>query len=63
MALKCWLWGAVAQWSQHLQLKQEALGSIPSGYPGFFSSSWLTIVDEMKDLWCSSIVRLPSMQI
>ena len=30
------LWGAVAQWSEHLQLKQEALGSIPSGCPGFF---------------------------
>ena len=26
-----WLWGAVAQWSEHLQLKQEALGSIPGG--------------------------------
>ena len=32
-----WLWGAVAQWSEHLQLKQEALGSIPGGYPGFLS--------------------------
>ena len=31
-----WLWGAVAQWSEHIQLKQEALGSIPGGYPGFF---------------------------
>ena len=31
-----WLWGAVAQWSEHLQLKQEALDSIPGGYPGFF---------------------------
>ena len=31
-----WLWGAVAQWSEHLQLKQEVLGSIPSGCPGFF---------------------------
>ena len=50
-----WLWGAVAQWSEHLQLKQEALGSIPGGYPGFFfTSSWLTNVDGMKDLWCSS---------
>ena len=36
----------------HLQLKQEALGSIPCGYPGgFFLSSLLTNVDEMKDLW------------
>ena len=48
------LWGAVAQWSEHLQLKQEALSLIPGGYPGFFSSSWLTNVDEMKDLSCSS---------
>ena len=31
-----WLWGAVAQWSEHLQLKQKALGSIPGGYPGCF---------------------------
>ena len=44
-----WLWGAVAQWSEHLQLKQEALGSIPSSYPGFFLFG-LTNVDEMKDL-------------
>ena len=29
-------WGAVAQWSEHLQLKQEALGSIPGCYPGVF---------------------------
>ena len=27
-----WLWEAVAQWSEHLQLKQEALGLIPGGY-------------------------------
>ncbi len=59
-----WLWGAVAQWSEHLQLKQEALGSIPGGYPGFFSlSAGLLNVDEMKDLWCSSTVRLLSTQI
>ena len=31
-----WLWGAIAQWSVQLQLKQEALGSIPGGCPGFF---------------------------
>ena len=31
-----WLWGAMAQ---HLQLKQEALDSIPGGCPGFFSLS------------------------
>ena len=29
--------GAVAQWSKHLQLKQEVLGSISGGCPGFFS--------------------------
>ena len=32
-----WLWGAITQWSEHLQLKQEALGLIPDGYPWFFS--------------------------
>ena len=26
----------VAQWSEHLQLKQEPLGSISGGCPGFF---------------------------
>ena len=31
-----WLWGAVPQWPEHLQLKQEVLGSIPGGCPGFF---------------------------
>ena len=36
--------GGVAQWSELLQLKREALGSVPSSYPFFFffSSSWLT---------------------
>ena len=29
----------------------------------FFSSSWLTNVNGMKDLWCSSTVRLLSTQI
>ena len=29
----------------------------------FLSSSWLTNVDGMKDLWCSSAVRLLSTQI
>ena len=24
-----WLWTAIAQWSEHLQLKQEALGLFP----------------------------------
>ena len=42
-----------SQWSEHLQLKQEARGSIAGGSPVFFSSSsWLTNVhlDEVKDL-------------
>ena len=33
------------------------MGSIPSSCPGlifFFSSSWLTDVAKIKDLWCSS---------
>ena len=59
-----WPWGAVAQWSEHLQLKQEALGSIPSGCPGFFLFQLAyTNVNGMKDLWCSSTVRLLSTQI
>ena len=46
-----WLWGAVAQWSEHLQLKQEALGSIPSGCPGFFLFQLAyTNVNGMNDL-------------
>ena len=58
-----WLWGAVAQWSEHLQLKQEALGSIPSGCPGFFLFQLAyTNVNGMKGLWCSSTVRLLSTQ-
>ena len=32
-----WLWRAVAQWPEHLWLKQEVLGSILGGCPGFFS--------------------------
>ena len=52
------------QWSGHLWLKQEGLGSIPSGFPGlFFSSSWLSNVYGMKTLWCSSTVQLLSAQI
>ena len=41
----------MAQWSGHLQLKQEGLGSIPGGYPGFFHSVQLsyTNIDGMKD--------------
>ena len=56
--------GQEYQWPEHLWLKQEVLGSIPGGCPGLFcSSSWLTNVDEMKDLWCSSTVQLLSTQI
>ena len=32
-----WLWGTIAQWSEHLQLEQEALGWIPGGCPVFIS--------------------------
>ena len=64
-------WVAVAQWSEHLQPKQEAPGLIPGGCPVFFlffflfSSSWLTNVVGMKDLWCSSrhVIWLLSTQI
>ena len=51
-----WLRGAVAQWSEHLQLKQ-AMGAIPSGCS--FSSS---NVDGINNLWCSSTVWLLSTQ-
>ena len=55
------LWGAVSQWPEHLQLKQEILGSIPGDCPVFLfvclfvflffsSSSWLANFDGMKDL-------------
>ena len=43
---------------------QEALGSISSGCPGFFLFQLAyTNVNGMKDLWCSSTVRLLSTQI
>ena len=43
--------------------KAEGLGSIPSGFPGFFiSSSWLSNVYGIKTLWCSSTVQLLSTQ-
>ena len=40
--------------------EQVAMGSIPGSCPGsiFFSSSWLTDVAEMKDLWCSSSLTM-----
>ena len=36
---------------------------LPVAGLGFFTSSWLTDVDGMKDLWCSSTVWLLSTQI
>ena len=57
------IWGSRSSVVRHLQLKQEALGSIPGGYPAFFPSNWLANVDEMKDLWCSNTVQLLSTQI
>ena len=50
LMLRC-LWGAMAQWSEHLQLRQEALFLV-------FSSNCLTNVDEMKDLYCKVHVVL-----
>ena len=49
-------------WSHANYITNMTLGSIPGGYSGFFSSSWLTNVDGMKDLWCSSRVQLLSTQ-
>ena len=47
----------------HLQLKQEALGSIPDGCHGFFLFQLAyTNADEMKDLWYPSTVWLLSTQ-
>ena len=34
MKLPGWLWGAVPQWPENLQLKRDILGLIPSGCPG-----------------------------
>ena len=59
----------------HLQLGAVRAPAAQAGGPGFdprrlpwvvlffFYSSWLTNVDEMKDLWCSGTVQLPSTQI
>ena len=45
-----WLQGAMAQWSEHLQLKQEALGSIPGDYPLQVQPAYRsTNTDGMKD--------------
>ena len=47
--LSGWLWGAITQWPEHLQLEQEVLGSIASGCPDFFLFQ-LAHSDGMKDL-------------
>ena len=55
--------GSHSSVSEHLQLKQETLGLISdAATPGYFShpAGFNTNVDGMKDLWCSSIVRLLS---
>ena len=59
-----WLWGAVAQWSEHLQLRIQSPAATRFFFFVclFFSSSWLPDVGEMKDLWCSSTVWLLSTQ-
>ena len=51
MELLRWLSGAIAQWSEHLQLKQETLGLIPGSYSGLFSllAGSATNIDGMKD--------------
>ena len=49
----------MAQWSEYLQLKQEALGLIPGGCPGFFLFQLAyTNAGGVKNLWCSSTVWL-----
>ena len=60
-----WLWGAVVQWPEHLQLKLKVLGSIPRWPPWVFSlpAGLLYSVDGMKDLWYSSTAWLLSTQI
>ena len=52
MKLPGWVWGTIAQSSEHVQLKQEVLGVIPSGCPGFFPlpSGLYANVDGTKDL-------------
>ena len=40
--------GTIGQWSEYLQLKQEAVGLIASGWLEV-SYSWLTNVDGMKE--------------
>ena len=49
----------------HLQLKQEALGSIPSGYLGlfFFQLAYINNDDGMKGLWNSNTLLAACYQI
>ena len=39
-----WLWGAVARWSGHLQLKQETQVQFPAASLGFSSSAGLLVL-------------------
>ena len=42
----------------HAVAKAGDPSSIPDRCLGFFFSSWLTNIDGMKDLWCSSTAQL-----
>ena len=48
MKMPRWLWGTAAKWPERLWLKQEVMGSIPSGCPGFFlfQLAYLRWLDE-----------------
>ena len=52
--------GGVNQWSEHLKLKQKAMGSTPGSCLGIL---FPLLSDVKKDLWCSSTVWLLSTQI
>ena len=51
-----WLWGGRSSVVRAPAAKAGDPGSIPGSCLGFFFFSWLTNVDGMKDLWCSSTV-------
>ena len=59
-----WLWGAVAQRSEHLQQKQEIWVQFPAAAFGICSPAVrFTNVDRMKDLWYFIRIFLLSTQI
>ena len=60
-----WLWGAVAQWSEHLHAAKVGCPGFDSQWLSWvlISSNLLTNVDGMKDLWCCSTAQLLSTQI